>query len=295
MYTSITARRGFTLIELSIVLVVIGLIVGGILVGQTLIQAAQMRSLIKQIEAYRTATMTFRDKYGALPGDIGNATQFWPADPACGPLGGFNVRAYMAVSDGMTCNGDANGIVGGNYDVEENLYWQHLSLSGLIPEGPFTGACAYSSATCASNADSWNLINAPTTALHNGANIIEMMNPDTRYSQASYPNWFVPQGGQHVFYLTGFNGVDGSGNSIVSGYGGFALTQGELYALDMKYDDGMPASGTITAGYAEIGGGGTTITANACYNGSVSPPAYYPSSSSSYNLLRCAPMFKAGF
>lgn len=62
--------RGFTLIEMSIVLVVIGLIVGGVLVGQDLIRAAGVRATITQIEKYNTATNTFREKYGALPGDI---------------------------------------------------------------------------------------------------------------------------------------------------------------------------------------------------------------------------------
>jgi prepilin-type N-terminal cleavage/methylation domain-containing protein len=63
-------RDGFTLIELSIVLIVIGLIVGGILVGQNLINAAAIRAQVSQIEKYNTAANTFREKYGYLPGDI---------------------------------------------------------------------------------------------------------------------------------------------------------------------------------------------------------------------------------
>ena len=52
---------GFTLIELSIVLVIIGLIVGGILTGKDLIDSAQVRAQISQIEKYQTATQTFRN------------------------------------------------------------------------------------------------------------------------------------------------------------------------------------------------------------------------------------------
>lgn len=67
-----TAQRGFTLIELSIRLVIIGLIVGGVLVGRDLIERAQ----ISQIEKYNTVVHTFQLKYNALPGDIANAAQF---------------------------------------------------------------------------------------------------------------------------------------------------------------------------------------------------------------------------
>ena len=63
-------RGGFTLIELSIVLVIIGLLAGGVLVGRDLIAAAALRSQITQIEKYNAAANTFRAKYGFLPGDL---------------------------------------------------------------------------------------------------------------------------------------------------------------------------------------------------------------------------------
>src|ERR1035438_2217859 len=90
----------FTLIELSIVLVIIGLIVGGVLVGQNLIAAAGVRATISQIEKYNTAVNTFRTKYNnQLPGDIDatDAAQFGFA--ARGPNPG---------------QGDGNGIIQGD-------------------------------------------------------------------------------------------------------------------------------------------------------------------------------------
>lgn len=63
------STRGFTLVELSIVLVIIGLIVGGVLTGQALIQAAKVRAQLTQIEQLDTAMNAFRSKFDCLPGD----------------------------------------------------------------------------------------------------------------------------------------------------------------------------------------------------------------------------------
>src|SRR5690242_5646474 len=63
------ASRGFTLIEMSIVLVIIGLIVGGILKGQEIVNSAREKSVINQINAVRQAQGTYFDRHNALPGD----------------------------------------------------------------------------------------------------------------------------------------------------------------------------------------------------------------------------------
>ena len=70
-------KRAFSLVELSIVLVILGLLVGGVLSGQSLIAAAALRSVTTQEARWVAATQTFRDKYFALPGDMNNATSFW--------------------------------------------------------------------------------------------------------------------------------------------------------------------------------------------------------------------------
>jgi len=128
-------RRGFTLIELSIVLVIIGLIVGGVLVGRDLIQAAELRSTISQIEKYDSAVHTFQLKYqDDLPGDMPSrdAAQF-----------GFAAR------QGGVGHGDGDGILtGGNGNNtslnssatcgEDSLFWNDLSTANLI-EGSFSG------------------------------------------------------------------------------------------------------------------------------------------------------------
>ena len=89
-------KSGFTLVELSIVLVIIGLIIGGVLVGQDLIYAANVRAQITQIEQLETAINTFKVKYNCLPGDCLNAQDFF----------GNTSPAGDAVN-----NGDGNGVI----------------------------------------------------------------------------------------------------------------------------------------------------------------------------------------
>src|ERR1700722_6343740 len=121
---------GFTLIEMSIVLVIIGLVVGGVLVGQDLIRAAYVRAQITQIEKFNSAANTFYGKYQALPGDLNQsvATTF-----------GFAARGLQPGQ------GDGNGILmnglgGWQYGYcqgvgEVMMFWVDLSTAGLIDGG----------------------------------------------------------------------------------------------------------------------------------------------------------------
>jgi prepilin-type N-terminal cleavage/methylation domain-containing protein len=74
-------EKAFTLIELSIVLVIIGLITGGILTGQTLIAAARVRSMITQLDRFNLAVTTFRGKYDCLPATCTNPSSFGLKSP----------------------------------------------------------------------------------------------------------------------------------------------------------------------------------------------------------------------
>src|SRR5260370_12356418 len=78
-------QSGFTLLELSMVLVIIGLIIGGITVGANLIRAGQLQSVTKDVERFQQAILDFRDKYQSLPGDMPNAESFWGSDSSCPP------------------------------------------------------------------------------------------------------------------------------------------------------------------------------------------------------------------
>jgi len=108
---------GFTLIELAIVLVVIGLLLGGILKGQELIESARARNLISQLDSIKAAYFTFQDKYRAVPGD-------YP-----GPL----ARANLSGIENDQVGGNGDGVVRDTPMGRESLLvWVHLAHANLI-------------------------------------------------------------------------------------------------------------------------------------------------------------------
>ena len=124
---SFARNRAFTLVELSIVLVILGLLVGGVIAGQSLISAAQLRSINVDATKYMTAINSFEAKYKALPGDMPTATRYWGAasPSACATTIGTGTQ---------TCDGDGDGSILTQSRSDESLrVWQHLANAGLIP------------------------------------------------------------------------------------------------------------------------------------------------------------------
>ncbi len=109
-------QRGFTLVEIAIVLVIIGLLLGGVLKGQEMITNAKVRNLADQGSSIKAAFYAFQDRYRALPGDYIAAVQ--------------NIA-------GVTVGGSGNGQI--NTPLESGLVWQHLAAAGFIT-GTYNGA-----------------------------------------------------------------------------------------------------------------------------------------------------------
>src|SRR5438094_8822899 len=72
-----STQTGFTLVEIAIVLVIIGLLLGGILKGQEMITQAKIKNVINDFNGIAVAVTSYQDRYRALPGDDANATTRW--------------------------------------------------------------------------------------------------------------------------------------------------------------------------------------------------------------------------
>lgn len=115
-------KNGFTLVELAIVLVIIGLLVGGVLVGQELIRQAKIIKFITSVDRYRLAISTFRTKYDVWPGFYSKADIVWQN---CIPFSGN-------ANIGGGCNGSGISFYDGNSSQERLYMFKHLSLAELI-------------------------------------------------------------------------------------------------------------------------------------------------------------------
>ena len=115
-------QKGFTLVEIAIVLVIIGLLLGGILKGQEMITQAKIKNVVADFSGVSAAYYGYQDRYRAIPGDDAGAVARWaaaalPAAPASGAYG--------------------NGIVSGGYSTsttneESRLFWAHLRSAGFV-------------------------------------------------------------------------------------------------------------------------------------------------------------------
>lgn len=133
-------QQGFTLIEIAIVLVIIGLLLGGVLKGQELITGARVRNLISQQDGVKAAYFGFLDRFRALPGDYSAAsTNITGVGTACGTTGNGNGNGQI---EGTGATAPAN--------TEMTLAWEHLSKAGFI-NGTYTCAGTVSQATSPTN------------------------------------------------------------------------------------------------------------------------------------------------
>ena len=126
-------QSGFTLVEIAIVLVIIGLLLGGVLKGQELVNSAKVKNLANDFRAISSFVYAYQDRFRALPGDDRSA--------ATHLVGAANATTPVAADVG-------NARINGNWNSttptdESYLFWQHVRLAGLATGTPVVGNVDY--------------------------------------------------------------------------------------------------------------------------------------------------------
>jgi prepilin-type N-terminal cleavage/methylation domain-containing protein len=231
---------GFSLVELAVVLIVIGVIIAGVLKGQDMIASARLNGIQTQINQIRVAVNTFQNKYNGLPGDID------PSDEILIP--GFAVATNT--NDGTSVRG--NGIIegvrlsgpdgSGSTVSEATLFWQHLRatnlLSGIVAD-PTQGALT------------------PDEAMKSPLGGVFTITYDGSFN--NLPGQWLELGSADTSGTTNNGGI---------------LSPVQLHSLDVKSDDGLPDTGTIG------GRDATGVSSGSCSNGLSTTSPYQTSSQS---------------
>ena len=249
----------FSLIEISVVVVVIGLVIGGIVLGGSMSSSVELQTMAADKEKYVSAIKQFRDKYSGLPGDLYNATSYWPEDTTGTDKWGDSTGSTVE-------NGNGNGKIAaavGTDGYESHRAWRQLALAGLI-DGEYNGEYESSGTVT--------------------------VTPGVRVPKATYGKGLL---GWHVYYVGSKSSdstfFDGQYDHILyAGEGSYAanstdkggMVGDDIASLDHKLDDGSPVTGHVRSGKdgGSFGGG--------CTAGDV----YVVSTA----LVDCTPIFLTG-
>jgi prepilin-type N-terminal cleavage/methylation domain-containing protein len=257
------SKKAFTLIELAIVLVIIGLIAGGVLVGQDLIRSAEISATVKQVQNFNAAVATFRTKYNAIPGDMGYsiAESF-----------GFNVTG----APGSTA---APGFRDGNFIITDSssgtepygetlLFWQDLRKANLISDisDPGTFNSATHAATTVTQLQSF--LPAAKVGKNNHFIVFGLPSEGLNYYQ--------------IIRMEGFNAATPAYTNLNLG-----LSGNQAFNIDAKLDDGRPNTGIVTAltGNSSPNNNPTSIDGNegTCASDNVSSAVYSTGNASGFD------------
>jgi prepilin-type N-terminal cleavage/methylation domain-containing protein len=205
-------NRAFTLVELSIVLLIIGLIIGGITAGSSLIKQAGLRTVISEYNNYMSAINSFKIQFNALPGDIANASTLWPTCDATP----------------SNCNGNSDGMIvyGGNYNTDEAIRaWQQLAAANIIP-GSYSGVGV--------DGGHGQTIGGNGPASKYGPNIgWSLAATSYTYATPIFPSNIV---GNYLYIGSRF-----TNNAPVNNF----LSPQDALNIDTKLDDGSPIAGKV--------------------------------------------------
>jgi len=224
-------KTAFSLVELSIVLVIIGALISTVVVGGKLLDNSKINNLIAKFNEIQTATKVFKEKYKALPGDFSDAQSFFTSS-SC-PDNSFS---------SVSCDGDGDHYL---EDGENTYAFKHLALAKLIHDkfSPNTYNPPYDNSIADANSDSFNL-----DGIKGHIAFWEHGTTDLEY---------------RLYFGKVRTTVDANqGKPFES-----VFTGATAYSLDIKIDDGAFATGEfITTSGIETSGCSAAATDIVCYS-----------------------------
>lgn len=207
-------KKGFTLVELSIVLVVVGLLIGGILVGQGMVETLKLHKLGQEMIAYRTFAVQFKEKFRRWPGDD---------HPACLSSKLNGKIGHHASTDYVSCASNESG-----------QFWLDLVNYGYI-KGDY--AAVYYPGSYPGRNMLIDYFDDAETTLHSST-----QNPGLIVLYSGYATGTTAPGPSYKLY-----GIDRNGIRTSSGWWGIGFTDVyENIIIDKKFDDNHPGTGEIS-------------------------------------------------